>query len=853
MTRPYQPGQMPSQQQPSFVANINRNKTRKWTEARQNNYDGDDWGDSDDIYDDYAQSAPDAQPQPSATHPPDFRSQPSRGPPPPSHGTPSHGTPSSRDFSQPTQVPPALGTSSDQSAHPPPTSSFNRQQPVVASPEMDKPLPPAHIVRPADIYKRMAAEKEKERLSSHSSQPADSKPLPVNPTARDLPISSSDDHSAHSSTPSQSEILSTGLGLSEKPEVEQDTPKASKALPPSPTKTAPPPSPTPGRVRHLADKFNDYSSRDTSPVSPSKASFSSWNESETSSRHSQPNEKTSNSPTRPQQRDDTSTHTDLEAPPSFRPSIPGQWVSYTTSPQPNAASTQSTPQIPQKDSTPTKDTASSLPLLDTDSTPKARDMPVSDSLSSPLAHLTAAGSALGAALAATTEPLMQTFTSTSSTDGSGPATRTSPPPVVGDVLLRPLALDRAATSVASSVPPSPLPKDTPSVEPLQKAATHKTSGYFNTTPQVVPAEELSRPSTAASAASDGEDSESDRLRRDIVRSLDPIRDTSQQTALTSLDAVATQPRAAQEPEHRTFALTDDTDTPAPSTSRSASGAAPPARPAMLDQRFSWEEPTATPDELPDELPTRNISASPSAMHHVDETEEKPVSPEGDTPVDKDRPQSPVSPVVPAQSQSHVADDDIEDLHGPSADTPPLVDAHSPPLDVSKPLPTVTGFRSQRDASRSVSAQTKIPTFRELLAITSTEDRILAFKSAQTSTAHTDSGLQDWIGAMISSRPEHASLATAVPQRPMDTSELPGRRIAAPSLNRIANALGSSTSSNTDGLGRSASHKDSESMHSTQHASLLKSKELLGKSVVGAKGWLAKGKQKLREGGSAKVD
>jgi hypothetical protein len=47
-----QPSKNPSQQPISFKTVPGRNRTQKWTQAKTNNYDGDDWGGYDD-YDDY--------------------------------------------------------------------------------------------------------------------------------------------------------------------------------------------------------------------------------------------------------------------------------------------------------------------------------------------------------------------------------------------------------------------------------------------------------------------------------------------------------------------------------------------------------------------------------------------------------------------------------------------------------------------------------------------------------------------------------------------------------------------------------------------------------------------------------
>ncbi|KAI0975950.1 hypothetical protein F4678DRAFT_484122 [Xylaria arbuscula] len=236
----------------AYKANVNRTKTRKWVEAKVQNYDGDDWGnDYDDDYDDGNDEPyePDPVP-PKSTKPTGLRQQ----------GPISHQLPSSRTFSQPPSAswssadsrlpgpsalrspsgPPSLhvqtrptapATTSPpyatESAHPATTSSHmnlpsgsysagpgatpSRFPPRKSSmgqhdrPDLEmKPAPnsdsrpgssssnrpwvdqrsaspgrgpaPATktvpLVRPADIYKRVGEEREKERLSMESGRPS---------------------------------------------------------------------------------------------------------------------------------------------------------------------------------------------------------------------------------------------------------------------------------------------------------------------------------------------------------------------------------------------------------------------------------------------------------------------------------------------------------------------------------------------------------------------------------------------------------------------------------------------------------------------------------------------------------
>ncbi|KAK5112427.1 hypothetical protein LTR85_011536 [Meristemomyces frigidus] len=222
MSRP--PGQQ--QQTPvSFKTVPGRNKTQKWQQAKTYNYDGDEWGGYDpyDEYGDYDDTASPEPPQPQYAKPPqrqnsfdagdekrtfssgygpdgrgispaavssgsggrpsgDYASQAAPAAPTGARGSNDYGTsPRGRNFTNPEQVPPPLNTrasparSAGGTAFPPRKSSMSQasspaQEPTPADvTNIDKPLP---FIRPSDIYRRMAEEKERERQSMDSSRPS---------------------------------------------------------------------------------------------------------------------------------------------------------------------------------------------------------------------------------------------------------------------------------------------------------------------------------------------------------------------------------------------------------------------------------------------------------------------------------------------------------------------------------------------------------------------------------------------------------------------------------------------------------------------------------------------------------
>ncbi|KAK5626621.1 hypothetical protein RRF57_002336 [Xylaria bambusicola] len=214
----------------SYKTNVNRTKTRKWVEAKVQNYDGDDWGnDYDDNYDDGNDQPYEPEPMPPKTTGPTGLRQP---------GQTGHWLPSSRTFSQPATTPwssadscapgpsslrspsgpPSLHVQTQptatgtpppsyavESAHPATTSSHTnvplgsysagptttpsrfpprkssmgqQDRPDIDSKQVSKPdtrpgsSSSNRIVRPADIYKRVGEEKEKERVSIESGRPS---------------------------------------------------------------------------------------------------------------------------------------------------------------------------------------------------------------------------------------------------------------------------------------------------------------------------------------------------------------------------------------------------------------------------------------------------------------------------------------------------------------------------------------------------------------------------------------------------------------------------------------------------------------------------------------------------------
>jgi len=149
----------------SFKTNVNRTKTKRWVEARQYSYDGTDWGDSDEYEDNEDPSAASKQTGPkessqgmrntSTPTSPGVSDRPMRTSaraetfPAPGHS----GSPPSAEQHLPLHSPPRFYARSAEN---------KAVEPAVGSPDGGSAKPPA-FVRPADICKRMQEERERER------------------------------------------------------------------------------------------------------------------------------------------------------------------------------------------------------------------------------------------------------------------------------------------------------------------------------------------------------------------------------------------------------------------------------------------------------------------------------------------------------------------------------------------------------------------------------------------------------------------------------------------------------------------------------------------------------------------
>lgn len=397
-------------------------------------------------------------------------------------------------------------------------------------------------------------------------------------------------------------------------------------------------SPSKGRVQALAGKFGEvsHSRRGSTQSNISRNSVQSWERSHDNSRAPSPTKGSPSKPGSPKK--------------EFRPHLPGGWESYAiTTPAPvdrsetekglNVEKTPGPSALAQADRVEEdrsqgidKNNSSSV-LEEVDLTPTTKrfqateiEQPADD----PVSALKNAGAAM-----------TESFWTAVGLGGSNESTQEQGRRSYGDVYMsRPLHMDRTESAL-SSIPPTPPAKDTPAAEfpptpPLKEQA-----------PEALARPE--RPTIAPQLSTDpsADDQESDRLRKEIVASLSPLR---MATVLSS------------EPDHnslrpdskgvdRASSILDsyyaelDRDSPrtsndldrdipelAPLKSASSAHSSTPQKPAALN-RFSWEANTPhlmTPEKQSSSTvvtePTKVVQAekipSPTIERAVEEEQQQ---------------------------------------------------------------------------------------------------------------------------------------------------------------------------------------------------------------------------------------
>lgn len=204
---------------------------------------------------------------------------------------------------------------------------------------------------------------------------------------------------------------------------------------------------------------------------------------------------------------------------------------------------------------------------------------------------------------------------------------------------------------------------------------------------------------------------------------------------------------------------------------------------------------------------------------------------------------------------------------------PLLEPPLPEPSVREPPQTLGGQNGGLPPLPPSDGQSKIPAFRDILALRSASDRIRAYNDTREQFANLNTGLAHWLAIKANDLPEHADLFTNPARRPAFQGHKPS-----PSRSKLGGLLQSGGQSSQlypnspqsapqgavtgSGLGNASSHGYTASGGSNGKISSqqvqAKGKDLLhtagvfgGKANVAAKGLFSKGKSKLR--GSSGVE
>lgn len=634
-------------------------------------------------------------------------------------------------------------------------------------------------------------------------------------------------------------------------------------------------SPTKGTVRGLTDKFETTSTRSSPAASPERREMSSVKP---------PN-------------------TRLE---SFRPSLPGGWNSYTTNTE------GSTPDVLPREPTLAELRQQEAGEAENDGVvahaPRRRVEDEETPQSRAFAAAAAAGSALAGAFATTTHgskelELAQNTTSRGEgmgVDSSSETTRSGHDARYEQEDQRSYTPARDShiaagvlSSAASSVPPTPPPKDTPSEMPQQPS---NDLSYFpsplrtgrSRSPETLAATPL-RPNMIPTLSTDTspQDTESDRLRKEIVKSLTPrASDIDKEGSFTS-----------REPAPKS-----------PSNLGALQDFKPPLESPLLPKEYDsyWNEakdevhedaaPTNTSREIlaesvGDDQPTQGLS---DPQHEIqDLSEERPQAKrrfsweswsEEEEPVQQPlEPRTALSPDThPVPDESNEVRRQFQEVTVSSSGEEPLPAAQIPdqsvqtwdkpesiaelPAEFTGALPPVvdqslkTGVRevaqaqeNRSDESLPTKEEPHIMAFREIVAITSTSDRIHAYNHAREQFASIETGLGEWMKATGDSIPEHADMVANNGRfSSQDTEAILGHKVS-PSRSKFPRIVSLNAAS------QSNSNEDKPPADLMPGAKV--TEQLLasagkfgGKAGGAAKGLFAKGKNKFRSSGAGeKVD
>ncbi|KAF2452570.1 hypothetical protein BDY21DRAFT_157829 [Lineolata rhizophorae] len=507
----------------------------------------------------------------------------------------------------------------------------------------------------------------------------------------------------------------------------------------------------------------------------------------------------------------------------------------------------------------------------------------------------------------------------------------------GNIFSRPLPPERMETDTTvetatteDSVAPTPPPKDTSLESPPvgdENSSTSPTTIKAGSTGISEHGSPHSRPPLLPQLSTEptAQDEESDRLRKEIVQSLSPTTSHSPSQA----GHLAPESPVVSKKERESSILPREYDSywagshraseasqvnnpggnpgnpgnpenpsgnPGANPGPNEAAAHNPERPDFfLHHRYSWEQ-----DPKDQNTSQQENSREPASALNKASSKKPEEAP--DVPSKNDAQLGASAPAAnPAPKRLEPADDqhprysgeglhvvNVETLSNdpetPKDDLEPtkdLVGAHQPSneMTLADPNSPVESRKTSEDllpASHPPlqhQSQSRLPPFREILAIKSAPDRIATYNDTRTAFATTETGLSSWVNGMLATYPEHDDLRD-IGQRPQvnPAAAMSGsiRHKHGPSLSLFSGALrnpsapaGPSSAGDHQhvadpqspgGAGTPTTPAGERFNRQMQHAMQTRGKDLLhsagvlgGKGAKGAKGLLAKGRSKLRAG------
>lgn len=804
----------------SFKTDINRKKTKKWVAAKSYSYDGDDWGDDDN---------------------------------------------DEEEEDEVEEVPPVPNTSRFGPNQQPASNPVAPVNPAVESTSTQAPA----FVRPADIYRRMQEEKERER-TSHESARSNTAPA---------------EGSATSSTPT--------------PAIHQN---ANQNVPPQQSAGDNARSPSPlviPEVKRLSGFGQDFFGNATQPEQAAQPTHGTKAPEavQGSSLHHNPSlgftsvvhqafdvDETPNSSTESFSRSD-SDGTSVISP------IISPWKSETDK----------TPTIAED---PTAEASAQEPPANFKPGHR-RDLSVPSPGNGPDRVPTLANAEEGHAGEVIRSSSQDSYTSSEWDRPESPAGREQTRS--GEATPRPLSavqqnfdhLNLGPTSVESTEKPLIEENNPRATSPLR--IPDEQSEHI---PQIAPSLSVDEsPITEAST----QDMESDRLRKEIMRSF-----SSEHTPVQPQMAAPEEPKSR--PQHESTYLPSEYDSywgeqgiplTSPLQVRSATSPSEPAtlvinpqptenalsaepvpgsvasKPRQkLKKKFSWETSDDSEEDVLEDtaVPAPSIQAIqpppvPVVAPMAENTDDIgiPVRSQNSTDINPEAfGSSGIQPSLPEYptAEKEVLEQLEQQAEQPQSNLDYTGPIQEPEASASSDMDSSTIPR-QMQPSRAPVNEASLPTFRKIMEISSPSEKIRVFNDTREQFAHIDSGLSDWIRRSSESLPEHADLIQANGRLPggAPTSGLPPRA-KFPKLSSLGNlslpsshGTDGSSSGFTPGHNRRASGSPSSGVMNRSNVES-KGKDFLhsagalggkagGKAAGAARGLFAKGKSKLR--GADKVD